>query len=315
MPVARVALVLVVAASALLGAATPTNASSGGIKVMVTGNCVAYPAPLATMIAGKTGVASATAFDTSASIPTAAQLAAVNVVVSLGDGCGRYFNARIWGDRLANYVDQGGVVIQAAYDNWDSSGTHPLGRFASAGYPPLTLGPAANESTELGTVLQPKSPIVQGLDTFVNGLNTTTGLAPGATLLAKWADGRDAIAVKGRVVATSASGDEPTAMVDIAQIVVNSAKFFDVAPNTKITKVSVNSGKHLASIRFSAVGYASGFKCALFPPKGGVVAYKSCTSPKKYTRLAPGKYTFKVMAVSPYGKDSTPASKRFVISG
>ncbi len=310
----RFALLLVIASCALLSAATPISASSGGIKVMVTGNCPNYRDALATVIGAKSGVASATAFDTSASNPTATQLAAENVVVSLGDGCNRYSNARIWGDRLANYVDHGGVVIQAAYDNWNSSGVHPLGRFASAGYPPLTLGDAANQSTQLGTVLKPNSPIVQGLDTFVTTENTTTGLASGATLLAKWADDRDAIAIKGRVVATSASGDEPTAQVDIAQMVVNSAKSFDVAPNTKITKVSVNSGKRLAVVKFSAVGYASGFKCALSTSKGGRVTYKPCASPKRYAHLAPGKYTFKVVAVSPYGKDSTPASKRFVIN-
>jgi hypothetical protein len=80
----------------------------------------------------------------------------------------------LWGDRLADYVDGGGVVLQAAYDNWVMSDAHPLGRFASGGYAPLGLGPNDNLATTLGQVEDPSSPIVQGLGTFSTSANTTT---------------------------------------------------------------------------------------------------------------------------------------------
>ena len=310
MPVSRFTLVLVVASCALLGAATPTTASSGGWKVIVAGNCSAGDS-LVPAIQAQAGVASVTAYDTGTVTPTAAQLAAVDVVVSLGNCL--YADAVAWGDRLADYVDHGGVVIQAAYDNWENDPAHPKGRFASGGYAPLSLGPNGNSSTTLGTVTVPNSPIVQGLDTFATSDNTTTALAPGATLLALWADGRNAIAVKGRVVATSASAYDSTAVPDIARLAINAAKYFILPPNTKITRVTINQSRHLAAFRFAATGPATGFKCEL-KKAGKSATFKSCSSPKRYTHLAPGKYTFKVMAVGRHDPDPTPASKHFAFN-
>jgi hypothetical protein len=203
--------------------------------------------------------------------------------------------------------------LQLAYDNWNAAGTYPTGRFASGGYPPLEIGPNDNTATTLGTVLKPNSPFVQGLGTFANDDNTTTPLAPGATLLAKWADGRNAIAVKGHVVATSASayvGD--VSYPDITRLALNTVKYFATPPNTKLTRVTINTGRHLAAFRFTAIGYATGFKCEL-KKAGRSATFKSCSSPKKYTHLAPGSYTFKVKAVGPQGSDPTPAKKSFVI--
>ena len=163
-------------------------------------------------------------------------------------------------------------------------------------------------------VVVSNSPIVQGLGTFANDDNTTNALAPGATLLAKWADGRNAIAVKRTVVATSASAYVCcTSMPDLVRLAVNTGKFFSLPPDTKISRVTVNFGRKLASFRFSAVGYTSGFKCEL-KKKGHSASFKACSSPKRYTKLTPGTYTFKVAAVGRYGADPSPAKKTFVIS-
>ena len=313
MQVSRFTLILVVGSCALLGAA-PTIASSGGLKVLVTGTC-SQTADLATAIQAQPGIASATTFDVSTGTPTDGEFRAADLVVDIGDSCGGgYASSVTYGDRLANYVDHGGVVLQAAYDNWDSAPTYPGGRFSSGGYPPLTLGDNENKATTLGQVLKPHSPIVQGLGTFATSSNTTTGLAAGAQLLAKWADGRNAIAVKGRVVATSASADDTSALPDLARLARNTGKYFNAVPSTKITKASIDSSAHTAAFRFKAVGpFSSGFQCELKKPGGTKPKFKSCPSHKKYSGLRPGTYTFEVAAVGPGGSDPTPAKKTFKV--
>lgn len=135
----------------------------------------------------------------------------------------------MWGDRLADYIDAGGSVLQAAYDNWEQADAAPTGRFASGGYAPLLLGDNVNQNVTLGTIVEPSHPLVQGLEPFASTLNPDTALAPGATLLAKWSDDRNAIAVKGRVVATSAAVyvDETEAVTAVARLARNAGNYFN----------------------------------------------------------------------------------------
>jgi hypothetical protein len=240
----------------LLVVAAPAQAAPGALNVLVTGNCGDQDF-LATEIAGKPGVSSATSFATDLGTPTAAELAAKDVVVSVGDSCGGYSDATLWGDRLADYVDAGGAVFQTAYDNWDEPTAQPLGRFASAGYPPLLLGPNDNLDVTLGERVVPTSPILQGVPDFQSTSDTTTPLAPGATLLAKWSDGRNAIAIKGRVVATSASPGNSTARPGLATIVVNIGNYIhDYALG--VTKSGSGSG----TVTSSPAGISCGAACS-----------------------------------------------------
>lgn len=314
-----VVLVLVVALCCALSAAAATSsASRAGLHILVAGNCFSdAPAPLAKAIQKLQGVAKVTAVDTSATTPSAATLKQQNLVVSLGDTCGGYKDAAAWGNELADYVDHGGAVLQAAYDNWTGNGPEaasPTGRFASGGYAPFELGPNGNLPTTLGQLEIPQSPLLKGLGTFPNDDNTTDALAPGATLLAKWADGRNAIALKGRVVSTTASGDLTdvnTNDASLARLALNTAKYFG-APNTKITRATISSTKRQATFAFKALGTAKGFQCEL--KHGQKAAFKSCRSPKTYRHLKPGKYTFEVRAGGSAGPDKTPAKKSFRIS-
>jgi Ca2+-binding RTX toxin-like protein len=220
----RSSLALLIAACASLTAAAPVSAGQGSVNVLVTGNCNSgAEEEMAVAIAAEPGIASATPFDTSAATPEPADLATRDLVVSTGD-C-TYDDPALWGNRLADYVDAGGAVLQTAYDNWNetppSDDPAPAGRWASGGYPPLLLGPNDNIAVTLGEILVPSSPIVQGLGAFPSANNTTTPLAPGATLLAKWSDGRNAIAIKGRVVATSATAAEANSVPSIARLARN----------------------------------------------------------------------------------------------
>jgi hypothetical protein len=84
------------------------------------------------------------------------------------------------------------------------------------------------------------------------------------------------------------------------------------APNTKITKAKIKSSAGSAMFKFSGTGSVSKYQCAL-AKKGKKLTYKGCKSPKTYSGLTPGKYTFKVRAVGPGGTDSSPATKKFSI--
>lgn len=307
--------VLAVASCGLLSAAAGSSASPGGLTILVTGNCFDEAVtPLATAIQTLAGGAKVTTFDTSTGTPSAATVKAQNLVVSLGDNCDPYDDATTWGNELADYVDHGGAVLQAAYDNWDATGASPLGRFASGGYAPFVPGPNDNIATTLGQLVVPNSPLLKTLGTFANSDNTTDALASGATLLAKWADGRNAIAIKGRVVSTTASADgdaNTPADSSIARLAVNTAHYFRV-PDTKIVNATISSPKRRASFKFTSLGTAKAFQCAL---KHGhkKAAFKSCHSVKTYKSLKPGKYMFEVRAVGAGGTDSTPAKKSFKI--
>jgi hypothetical protein len=82
-------------------------------------------------------------------------------------------------------------------------------------------------------------------------------------------------------------------------------------PNTRITKAKIKKKRGKAKFNFNATGQATGFQCQLKRKGHGSKPYKRCTSPKKYKRLKRGKYTFKVRAVGPGGKDHSPAKKKF----
>lgn len=252
-------LTLVLAVFMSLFVVAPAQAAPGALNILVTSNGD-IEGNVADAIDAESGVASTAIFDTNSDTPSAADLAQFDLVVSLGDS--NYFDAPLWGDRLADYIDAGGSVLQAAYDNWDSVGASPSGRFASGGYAPLLLGDNVNTSVTLGTIVEPSHPIMQGLEPFGSSLNTDTALAPGATLLAKWSDDRNAIAVKGRVVATSASAypDQTEAVLAVARLAANAGKYFNPVTNRNLT-VS-KSGTGAGTVTSTPAGILCGTACS-----------------------------------------------------
>src|SRR3954469_12927263 len=184
--------------------APAAQAAPGALRILVVETQTASQfSSFETALRAEPGVAGVDDFDASASTPDASSLASYDLIVSTGDS--DYHDAALYGNRLADYIDAGGAVIQFAYDNWDEVGAHPTGRFESAGYPPFIPGPNDNVETTLGERLVPSSPLLAGVPSFTAALNTTDALAPGATLLAKYTDGRNAIATKGRVLSVTAT--------------------------------------------------------------------------------------------------------------
>jgi hypothetical protein len=198
-----IAATLALATLLMLGAGA-SQAAPGNLRILV----VETQGPenftsFVTVLRAEPGVAAVDDFDALAGTPEPSTLAGYDLIVSTGDS--DYQDAALYGDRLANYIDAGGAVIQFAYDNWEEDGAHPAGRFETGGYPPFIPGDNGNDDTTLGTLIVPGSPLLAGVPSFATGLNTTDALAPGATLLATYTDGRNAIATKGRVVSVTAT--------------------------------------------------------------------------------------------------------------
>lgn len=243
-----------------LFAVAPAQAAPGALNVLVTGNQGSVVPDTAAAIAAEPGVASATPFATDSGTPSAESLTGYDLVVSLGDSS--YFDPVLWGDRLADYVDAGGAVLQTAYDNWEDADAAPTGRFESGGYPPLLRGDNLNAVVTLGTIVVPGHPIVEGLPAIPSTDNTTTPLAPGATLLAKWSDDRNAIAFKNRVASISASPGDSASIPGIARLARNVGNFLG-RQNVSVTKSGTGSG----TVTSASNGINCGTAC------GGVFAF------------------------------------------
>jgi hypothetical protein len=89
---------------------------------------------------------------------------------------------------------------------------------------------------------------------------------------------------------------------------------FATRPNTTIGAAMVHSKKGTATFKFDAVGAATGFQCTLVSKTQQKPKFKTCRSPKTYTPLTQGNYTFEVRALNAAGVDPSPATKAFRIS-
>lgn len=229
----RVMLALLAALTALCLPAAQAQAAPGSYQILIAEAFEEGAKELQGQITAFPDVAKVDLVDTENSTPTAAQLAPYDLVVSIGDSS--YGDPEAWGNSLASYIDGGGAVVQATYDTWEFG--FPEGRFASGGYAPFIPGPNDNDPTTLGE-FDSSNPLMQGVapGSLFTEDNTTNALAPGATLIAKWADGRPAIAQKGRVVAITAFiGDHYGSEVwdgNYGQIIVNAVRNLTPQPLT-----------------------------------------------------------------------------------
>src|SRR3954452_2910411 len=145
-------------------AAPGAQASPSALLILLVGNDLNLHADFEAAIAGHAGVTKLDTFDSSAGTPTAAAMSPYDLVVDTGDDT--YQDSTAYGDTLATYIDQGGALIQFAYDNWNDPGAFPTGRFDSAGYAPFVPGPNDNLAVTLGAVLDPGSPLLANVSSF-----------------------------------------------------------------------------------------------------------------------------------------------------
>jgi hypothetical protein len=89
----------------------------------------------------------------------------------------------------------------------------------------------------------------------------------------------------------------------------------EAAPNSKLAAPTIDRRHHRATFRFTALGVADGFQCALLKlrkhHKAPQPRYSRCRSPKAYKGLGSGTYKFYVRAFNTKGRDPTPATATF----
>lgn len=186
-------------AVALMMLSGTAQASPGAYKVLLAEPYEQGPHRLGAQLHAFPEITQIEYVDTGTTTPTAGELAAYDLVVSVGDSS--YQDSEAWGNALAGYVEAGGIVVQTAYDNWEEVGS--FGRFETGGFEPFIPGFNGNEELTLGT-FDTSSPLMEGVTTLESEDNTEPELAPGASLVAKWSNGTNAVAVKGHVVSVSA---------------------------------------------------------------------------------------------------------------
>lgn len=137
-------------------------------------------------------------FDAQVATPTAADLTGYEIVITFSNEI--YLDPDAVGDVLADFVDAGGRVVEAAWSfacvpavSWGLGG-----RWQSDGYAPIYGLPNSCDGFSLGTsgttsmtVTDPSSPYLAGVGAIANvniGINIDMVLRSGATLLAEWDD-------------------------------------------------------------------------------------------------------------------------------
>jgi hypothetical protein len=138
---------------------------------------------------------------TGGTVPTLAMLQSYDVVLAWSNV--GWANGAAMGDVLADYVDAGGAVVIAVFANatTPTSTLRITGRWIVGDYEVILGGSGQTQGTltTLGTVHEPSHSIMTGVASFSGGTQsfrpTVTDLAPGATRVADWSDGRVLIAV------------------------------------------------------------------------------------------------------------------------
>jgi hypothetical protein len=220
-PLRLAPLALLIALLALAFGTTSASAAPGAYRIVIAHANCEPPTKFQAQLAAFPDVAAVDILPACLTTPTLGQLTPYDMVVSMNeDG---YADPVAYGNVLADYVDSGGFVFQYAYDSED--GLQPLGRFEQGGYPPFIAGNNPNDSVTLGE-FDASSPLMQGVTALASQDNTEPALAPGATLVAKWSDGRNLIAYKGRVASASAYvGDEAEWSGDFGRLTINGLRF------------------------------------------------------------------------------------------
>ena len=276
----RIALSLFTAVALTAAFAGSAAASPGALKVLILEaqcNPNMPPTKLREQILAQPGVTSVDFFDGGEATPTDAQLSAYDVVVSIGE-CSWKEQTAV-GNNLADYQDQGGIVVDAAFD-WQSIGEFDLaGRRVSGGYSPYQVGAEPHfGAANLGTH-DASNPLLAGVSNLSAYYRDAVSLTPGATEIAKWSDGISAVAVKENAVGINAylgeeNGEETPSSGDFAKIIVNAGHVLGGPHKLTVAK----SGKGQGTISSSPPGIDCGATCSAQYPNGTLVTLTATPS-------------------------------------
>src|SRR3954468_4081639 len=218
-------LVLAIALACVLIPAGSASASSGALRVLIAYSDGAHiEQSLKNEIAAQPGVATVDTLDAGTTTPSLTTVRSYDVVLAFSNT--DYANSTMLGDELATYADQGGVVIEFAFD-WAGRAERRLGgRWATAGYSAYNVATAViNTGGTLGTH-EASSPLLAGVNALDTSAHQNPLPAAGAVEVAKWADGQSAIAFKGHAVAVNACVADGCSTFggDFGKLILNAAK-------------------------------------------------------------------------------------------
>jgi hypothetical protein len=276
-------LLMTVSACAVMGVggavafAAPAAASPGALKVLITYSegGGTPPAKLQGQIAALPGVASVDTFDNSAATPSDATLDQYDVVVVTDSTTGPVDPVAL-GNNLADYEDQGGVVVATEFF-WQNSGDAAAGRWLTGGYSPYQIGTSGEFATVTLGTHDATSPLLEGVSTLSDYYHENPALAVGATEIAKWSDGFSAVAFKGNAVGINAYvgnyGGGTSWSGDYAKIIVNAGNVLGRHTLT-ITKGGTGAG----SVTSVPAGINCGATCAFDYTNGTAVTLTAVPS-------------------------------------
>jgi hypothetical protein len=122
-------------------------------------------------------------FDCSNSVPTLSYLNTYDVVVLMSNTS--FANAVATGDVLADYVDNGGKVVESVASFATQGGWELAGRFVTGDYDSFVHGPAEYFAHSLGN-FDNTHPVMDGVSTLTCDLPAGVGLKPDAHWVASW---------------------------------------------------------------------------------------------------------------------------------
>ena len=191
---------------------------SGGVSLLILGSGI-NTGPLRTDLEHQLGIARVEAIDASApalSLATLLDHDAVLLAIKSPPP-----DAVALGNLLADYADTGsGLILTLAtmVHGWEVAG-----RLLDEGYLPFTLGSGPAGSSELGSH-DPSHPLMDGVSLLRGELLARLQPAPGATLVASWADDQPLLATQGaNVVGVNVFLEDGAWFGDIPRLLRNAA--------------------------------------------------------------------------------------------
>jgi hypothetical protein len=175
----------------------------------------------------------------SGDIPTLAQMNAYDMVFSVSDV--DFQDAAELGNNLADYVDQKGTVVASNFSFQDTPANRGIaGRFRTDGYSPFNYNNDFDFTASTLGANDADHPLMQGVTALGATYRHDHTLAPGATLVASWADADTSplIAFKGRVIGINFHPQESELASwtgDFARVIANAGKWRSVGCPTNTT--------------------------------------------------------------------------------
>jgi hypothetical protein len=182
-------------ANALRHAAQPSPAPAGPTVALIAADTQADVEAVQCTLRDLQLFTQVDKIDASAATPSLASLLQYDSVLTWSDS--PYGDSTTLGNVLADYVDQGGSVVQAAFGSTASSRLD--GRWRDDGYRPLVEGSATSASGLSLVKDAPAHPILSGVGTFTGGAGSShfspTALDAATTVVASWSDFQPLVAV------------------------------------------------------------------------------------------------------------------------